>query len=134
MMQSLYAGLRLAGFGTAIGYAGQAAIAAVALATLIFVCWRRAGAGAEMAALSVTALLVTPFLYDYDLVLMTVPLAWAASEASRRGWLRGEKLLLLLCYLAPLGARAAGEKLGVPIGPPLALGLLAVILRRAVMR
>jgi hypothetical protein len=134
MMQSLYAGLRLAGFGTAIGYAGQAAIAALALAALILVCWRRSGAGAEMAALSVTALLVTPFLYDYDLVLMTVPLAWAASQASRQGWLRGEKLLLLLCYLAPLGARATGEKLGVPIGPPLALGLLAIILRRAVTR
>ncbi len=131
MMQSFYAGIRMAGFPVWAGYAGQALVAGVALALLGRVCWRRRGAGPEMAALAVTALLVTPFLYDYDLVLLAAPIAWMAGDASRRGWLRGEKGLLLLCYLAPLGARAAGLALGVAIGPLLMLALLAAIARRA---
>ncbi len=131
MMQSLYGGIRLAGLPVAAGYAGQTVVAAGALASLGWICWRRRGAGPEMAALSVTALLVTPFLYDYDLVLMAAPIAWVAGDAMRRGWLAGEKIVLLLCYLAPLGARAAGLGLHVVIGPALALALLVVIARRA---
>jgi hypothetical protein len=106
-------------------------VAAGALAVLVGICWRRRGAGPEMAALSVVALLVTPFLYDYDLVLMAAPIAWVAGDALRRGWLPGEKIVLLLCYLAPLGARAAGIGLHLVIGPVLGLALLAVIARRA---
>jgi hypothetical protein len=131
MMQSFYGGIRMAGFSVSAGYAGQALVAVVALALLGRICWRRRGAGPEMAALAVTAPLVTPYLYDYDLVLLAAPIAWMAGDASRRGWLRGEKGLLLLCYLAPLGARAAGLALGVAIGPLLMLALLAAIARRA---
>ncbi len=131
MMQSFYAGIRMAGLPVVVGYGGQLVVAAGALAVLVGICWRRRGAGPEMAALSVVALLVTPFLYDYDLVLMAAPIAWVAGDALRRGWLPGEKIVLLLCYLAPLGARAAGMGLHVVIGPVLGLALLAVIARRA---
>jgi len=81
----------------------------------------------------VTALLVTPFLYDYDLVLMAPALAWLAGDDVRRRLAHGEIILLLACYLAPLGARAAGLELGITIGPVLALGLLAAIARRAAL-
>ncbi len=131
MMQSLYGALRLAGAGPAAGYVGQVAVAVVALGVLASICWRRRGAGPEMAALSVTALLVTPFLYDYDLVLMAPALAWMAGDRARRGLSHGETILLLGCYLAPLGARAAGLALGITIGPVLALCLLTAIARRA---
>ena len=131
MMQSFYAGIRMAGFSVHAGYAGQAALAAVALGLLVAVCWRRPGAGAEMAALAAAALLVTPFLYDYDLVLLVVPLAWVAGDASRHGWLPGEQAVLLACYLAPFAARACGLTLGIAIGPPLVLALLVVVARRA---
>ena len=131
MMQSFYGGLRLAGAGAAAGYAGQAALALAALGVLAWICWRRRGAGPEMAALSVTALLVTPFLYDYDLVLMAPALAWLAGDRARLPLLTGETILLLACYLAPLAARAAGLTLGVAVGPVLAAGLLAAVARRA---
>ncbi len=133
MMQSFYGALRLAGAGAAAGYAGQLAMALVALGVLAWICWRKRGAGPEMAALSVTALLVTPFLYDYDLVLMAPALAWLAGDDVRRRLAHGEMILLLACYLAPLGARAAGLELGITIGPVLALGLLAAIARRAAL-
>jgi hypothetical protein len=131
MMQSFYAGIRMQGGTLAAGYAGQAALAVTALALLASVCWRRRGAGPEMAALAATALLVTPFLYDYDLVLLTAPLAWAAGTAARCGFLWGEKALLVALYIMPFAARAAGLWLGVPLAPPLVLAQLVVIAYRA---
>jgi hypothetical protein len=131
MMQSFYAGIRQAGGGLAAGYAGQAGMAAVALALLATICWRRRGAGPEMAALSATALLVTPFLYDYDLVVLTAPLAWLAGRGAASVFLWGEKALLLVLYLVPLFARAVGHAAGLPLAPPLVLALLLAIGRRA---
>jgi alpha-1,2-mannosyltransferase len=125
MMQSPYAAMRLAGFSAIAGYAAQAVCAGIALVLLIRICGRRSGAGAEMAALAAAALMVTPYLFDYDLVVMAVPIAWLAG-------LTWEKPLLLVCYLAPLGARAAGLELGIAIAPPLVLALLVLVYRRAV--
>ncbi len=132
MMQSFYGALRLAGFSSGAGYAVQIAAAILALSLLARLCWRRPGAEAEMAALSASCLLVTPYLYDYDLVVLSVPMAWLAGQARRAVWLWGDKALLLLLYLAPFGARAAGLELGVTIAPPLLLALLLAIGRRAV--
>jgi hypothetical protein len=131
MMQSFYAGIRQAGFGLGAGYAGQALLAAAALAVLATLCWRRRGAGCEMAALAAVSLLVTPYLFDYDLVLLTAPLAWLASEGRRTGFLWGERALLLTLYLLPLGARALGLWAGIPLAPPLILALLLAINRRS---
>jgi alpha-1,2-mannosyltransferase len=130
-MQSFYGGIRLAGGGIALGYAGQLLVAALAVTVLLTIGWRRRGAGPEMAALSVTALLVTPFLYDYDLVLLAAPLAWLAGRAMRTGFLPWEKPLLVTLYLLPFAARAAGLQLGLTLAPPLLIGLLLAIRRRA---
>jgi hypothetical protein len=131
MMQSFYADIRIAGGDLALGYAGQALLGAVAVLLLVRICWRRAGAGPEMAALSVTALLVTPFLYDYDLVVAAPALAWLTAEAVRDRFLRGEAALLLMLYFLPFVAVAMGRGLGIPIAPPLLLALLLAISRRA---
>jgi hypothetical protein len=129
--QSFYAGIRLAGGGLALGYAGQALLAVTAIGIMSTLCWRRRGAGPEMAALAVAILLVTPFLYDYDLVLLAAPMAWLAGQGVRSGFLWGEKPLLLIVYLLPFAARAAGLELGVTLAPPFLLGLLLCVRRRA---
>jgi len=131
MMQSFYAQLRLAGAPLAGGYAGQAMLAAVALSILAWLCWRRVGADAEMAALSVTAVLVTPFLYDYDLGVVAPGLAWLAGFAVRGRPLRGERTILAVLYFLPIFAVLCGRLLGVPLAPPLLLILLLAIARRA---
>jgi hypothetical protein len=135
MMQSPYAALRMAGLSAMAGYAAQAVFAVVALTLLIRICMRRhpSDTGAQMAALAAATLLVTPYLFDYDLVVLAVPVAWLAGQASRQGWRAGEKPVLLACYLAPLVARAAGSELGITIAPPLVLAALAMIDRRAAL-
>jgi hypothetical protein len=132
MMQSFYADVRLGGGSLAAGYAGQAAVAAVALVLLAHVCWRRAGGGAEMAALGACALLVTPFLYDYDLVVLAAPMAWLAAAGTRGGVRPGEIALLVVLYLLPLSAFWVRGHVGVPLAPPFVLAGLVLIWRRAV--
>ena len=131
MMQSFYADIRIAGGDLALGYAGQTLLAVVAVALLARICWQRRGAGPEMAALCVTALLVTPFLYDYDLMVAAPGLAWLTAEAVRTRFLRGEAALLIVLYFTPFLAVGFGRFLGVPLAPPLLLALLLAISRRA---
>ncbi len=131
--QSLYAAIRLAGGTLAAGYGGQAMLALIAIGLLLTLCWRRRGAGPEMAGLAVTASLVTPYFYDYDLVILAAPLAWLAGQGVRDGFLWGEKPLLLIVYLLPFAARAAGLELGVTLAPPFLLALLLCVRRRAAL-
>jgi hypothetical protein len=132
MMQSFYADLRLGGGSLAACYAGQAALACVALVLLAHVGWRRTGAGPEMAALAAASLLVTPFLYDYDLVVLAAPLAWMAATGARSGFRTGEVALAVLVYLLPLTNIVVRRHIGVPLGPPFILCLLIMIWRRGV--
>jgi hypothetical protein len=128
MMQSLYADIRLSGFGLASGYAGQAVLALAALGLLAALCWRRPGAGPEVAALATTALLVTPFLYDYDLVVLAAPLAWIAGAGGKL--VSAEAALLVLLYLLPLSNFMVRGHVGIPLAPPLVFCALVLIWRR----
>ncbi len=129
-MQSLFGAIRLAGGDNGTAYAAQSVLSAAAAAILAWVAWRRPGARLEMAALTAAALLFTPFLYDYDLALLAVPLACLAALAQTTGWLAWEKLLLAALFLLPLVARAGGLLAGVAIGPPLVAALLLLAARR----
>jgi alpha-1,2-mannosyltransferase len=130
MMDSFYADVRLSGGSLSVGYGGQILLAAVALMILVVLCWRRPGAAPEGAALAATALLVTPFLYDYDFVVLAGPLAWLTASAARGGLLRGEAVLLPILYLLPLASIAVRFGFGVPLAPLFVLIALLLILRR----
>lgn len=85
------------------------AVAAIAIAAL----WRsRASYDVKAAALSVAALLATPYLYAYDLTVLAVPLAFLFRRARQTGFLPyelatiGAACLLLLIFpfvVMPLG-------------------------------
>ena len=130
-MQSLFGAIRLEGFGNAPAYAAQAVLSIAAATLLAWICARRPGARLEAASLATAALLFTPFLYDYDLAILAVPIACLTALALQHGWRSGEKTLLSVLFLAPLAARPAGLGLGLTIGPPLTAGLLLVLARRA---
>ncbi len=129
-LQSLFGAVRLAGGGNTLAYAAQGMLSALAVCALAWVAWRRPGAKLEMAALTASALLFTPFLYDYDLALLAVPLACLTSVAQDTGWRPWEKLLLAALFLSPLVARACGLLTSVVIGPPLIAALLLLLVRR----
>jgi len=130
-MQSSFAAIRLLGGGLAAGYAGQAAVTVAAAAAVIWL-WRQPiGLPLKGAGLAAATLLATPFVLDYDLMLLALPIAWLAVEGLRSGFRAGEKLVLAACWLLPLLSRLAGETLGLPLAPPIIGALLAMIVLRA---
>jgi hypothetical protein len=75
-------------------------------------------------------MLCTPFLLDYDLVCLAIPLAWIVAQVPRTGWFGWEKIVLLAAYLLPLVARPLGSVSGVGVAPVIVGALLWVCLRR----
>ncbi len=129
---SVYGAVRALHGGAGLGYAVQAASAVSAMLALAWITARKPGAGAEMSALVAAALLCSPYVLDYDLACLAVPLAWLAGRGGRSGWLPWEKAGLTLCYVLPLVARTLTMTAGVPITPILVAALLALVGQRSV--
>lgn len=136
-MQSVFAATRLWGGPLWLSYALQAAAAAIACLAVVGVArWsgarRGAGRGLALGATTATATLVaSPFVLDYDLMILAVPIAWMVREGVRGGFAPWEKSVLFAAFVLPLVSRVVALRTGVPLGPPVVLALLAVVARRA---
>ena len=131
-MQSLFAAACLLGGSVALGYAVQG-LAAVAAAVAVVVLARRGADGVALGAvLAAGSMLATPFLLDYDLLVLAIPLAYSANEADRSGgFLPWEKATLSAAFILPLVSRSVASLTGVPLGPVVMAALFAIVFRRA---
>lgn len=130
-MISLFSGIRLMGGPVWLSWALQALLAAAVLLLAVRAARRQPGGAAEVAIMAAAAVLATPFLLDYDLMVTAVPLGWLLLMGSRAGFLPWEKVLLVLLFLWPLIARMAVEATGLPLAVAAGLVLFALVLRRA---
>ncbi|HXQ17289.1 MAG TPA: glycosyltransferase family 87 protein [Caulobacteraceae bacterium] len=130
-MQSAFAAARLWGGGVGLAYGVQAAVAALAAGALLWLRRRAPNSGAEGPAMIVAALLASPFLLDYDLVILAAPLAWMLREGDAKGFLSWEKTLLLAAFVLPAVSRTLATEARLPLAPFVMAALLVAILRRA---
>jgi hypothetical protein len=130
-LQSAFAAARLWGFGVATAYVVQAAVSLIAAMVVIWIWRRTANFELQAAALATAALLMTPYMMDYDLVILALPIGWLALEARRSGFLSWEKSLLAFVWLLPLFARSLAGGAKLPVAPLTILLLLADTARRA---
>ncbi len=129
-MQSAFAAIRLLGGNLATAYAMQALLA-LAIGAAVFQLQRRAfRCAAEGPVLVAAALLASPFLLDYDLTLLAIPLAWCASEGLRTGFRPYEKTVLLAGFILPLLSRSFATSLGLPLAPLVLLAVFMIVWRR----
>jgi hypothetical protein len=126
-MQSPFAAARLLGASVAGAYALQGALSVVVAGALAWAGWRRGYSLALGSAMLAGALLATPFLLDYDLVLLAFPLIWLAGQGFRP-W---EKLIAALAFAIALFARPLGVEFGIPTVPFVLIPLFVVLVRRA---
>ncbi|WP_394440748.1 glycosyltransferase family 87 protein [Sphingobium naphthae] len=84
------------------------------------------------AALS-AALLCTPYVLDYDHVLLGVAIAFLFADMQARGVMRWEPSWLAFAWLAPLFGRAASQWAHLPVNLIAAIALLALAARRAAL-
>ncbi len=130
-MVSTFAAMRLLHCGVGLAYAVQAVVTVGTGNLLARTLARRPGGHAEGAMLAAAVMLAAPFLLDYDLMVLALPLAWVMAEAQRVGWQPWEKLALLAAYALPLLARPLAMNVGIPLAPLVLAGLLVVVTRRA---
>jgi len=88
---------------------------------------------AKAATLVAGSLLVSPYLFYYDLTWAALAVAWLAQLGLRDGFARGEREILLLAWLAPGLMPPVHLLTSVQIGFPAVLLLLIVAVRRATM-
>ena len=127
---SVFSAVRMLGGGIDLAYEVQAAFALLAGAVVVWI-WRRPAAVEIKGAVLVTAaLLATPYVLDYDLLLLALPVAGLAAIGLRDGFLPWEKIILLAAWLLPLFARMIGQGLHVPVAPVVLVLLLWLAVRR----
>ena len=129
-IQSSFAAIRVLHGTIGQAYAVQAAVTLVVLAILAGSALRRPGAAAETALLVTATMLSTPYVLDYDLVCIALPIAWVTARAQKTGWLAWEKIVLLAVYLLPLLSRFLAEWIYLPTAPFVLFALLVAVLRR----
>lgn len=129
-MHTVFAGARLIGIGVAGAYALQAAVS-LAVAVMVALAWRRPADPALRSALLVAgAVLAAPYGFEYDLVLLALPIAWLGWHGVRHGFRPGEKVVLLMAWLMPFATPGIAAGLGVPLGPLVLAALFWIVWRR----
>ncbi|MGC4251073.1 MAG: glycosyltransferase family 87 protein [Sphingobium sp.] len=107
---------------------GMAAFAAIAVAALIA---RRGSMETRGGAALSAALLCTPYVLDYDFVLLGVAIAFLAADMRKRGELSWERTVLAYGWAAPLFGRWMTATTGIPVVMIAAIAVLFMALRRA---
>jgi hypothetical protein len=133
-MQSAFAAVRLLGGPVWLGYGVQALVALAAAAGLVWLQRRAPKSPAEGPALIVAALVASPFLLDYDLVILAAPLAWLLREAMRTGFRDWEKLTLAAAFVLPAVSRMLATEARLPLATFVLGALFLLILRRGTAR
>jgi hypothetical protein len=126
-MQSLFALARTLGAAEWIAWSAQIALSG-AIAVAIWTIWRnREHAFAlKAAALGAGVLLATPYIYLYDMVTITVPVAFLLALGMSRGFLRYETPALAGIMLLI----ASFPFVKLPVGLAASLLLAVLVLRR----
>ena len=128
-IMSPFAAMRLWGASVPTAYAAQTAATLVAIGLALWM----AHAGRPFVrntAVCAATVIATPYVMDYDHVVVGVGLAFLIADARQHGWLPYEQTALALIWLTPLIARTAALVTGVPLGLLSAVLLLALALRR----
>lgn len=129
-MPTVFVGALLAGTGYPIAYALQGIVTLSAVIAVVWIWSRKVIFPLKASALALAILLATPYAFEYDLAILSLPLAWLAWEGFSTGWLQGEKAILLLGWLIPIVAPMVASRTGFQTAPLVLGALLWVVVRR----
>jgi alpha-1,2-mannosyltransferase len=130
-MPSVYAFWRLLGLPAAAAYALHGVVALAVAAAVGWIWWKCRDAALCAAALTAGTLLISPYLFDYDLCWLGLALAWFGAKAQRDGWRRGEREVMVLAWLLPFLWMPLHHYTGLQLGALSLLALFVLIVRRA---
>ena len=128
-IMSPFSAVRGLGGGIDLAYAVQAVASVIAISASLWVA--RAGRpDLRNAAVTAAVLIATPYVLDYDFVVVLAGIAFLWRDAVRHGWLTWEKSLLVVVWVAPLVARNLAAMILIPLGLTTAIIILGLAVRR----
>ena len=131
-IQSAFSAMRMWGAGVRTAYAIQIALALMLAASLAWLWQSNALFELKASALATASLLATPYVLDYDLVVLAVAIVFFVRHGMNRGFHDYEISLLAAAWFMPLMSRAIAGVTGIPLGLLALLALYVIIVQRAV--
>jgi hypothetical protein len=130
-IQSAFSAARMWGASVQLAYALQGAVLLSLAATLGWLWHGDAAFELKAAGLATASLLATPYVLDYDLVVLAVAIAFFARHGQNRGFRAFEISGLAAAWIVPLLSRGIAGVSGIPLGLVVLLALYGCVLRRA---
>lgn len=131
-IQSIFSAARMWGGSVETAYAAQFGMGALIAASLVWL-WRSPAAfPLKAAALAAGSLLATPYVLDYDLVVLALPIAFLAGHGLSNGFRDYEISGLAAAWVVPLIARSVAGAIYLPLGLIALISIYVLIMRRAV--
>jgi hypothetical protein len=130
-IQSVFSIVRMWGGGIDLAYAVQGTMTLAVAAALAWLWHSRATFPLKAAGLLIGTVLATPYVLDYDLMLLAPALAFLASDGAQRGFGPYEKTALAALWLVPLVARTVALATLTPLAVPVMLLVFELLLQRA---
>jgi len=131
-IQSAFSAMRMWGAGVRTAYAIQIALALMLAASLAWLWQSNVVFELKASALATASLLATPYVLDYDLVVLAVAIVFFVRHGMNRGFHDYEISLLAAAWVMPLLSRAIAGVTGIPLGLLALLALYVFIVQRAV--
>jgi hypothetical protein len=132
-IQSAFSAVRMWGGSVHLAYAVQFALAMMLAATLAWLWQSEAAFELKAAALATASLLATPYVLDYDLVVLAIAIAFMVRHGMNGGFRDYEISLLAAAWIVPLLSRVIAGITGIPLGLLVMSALYVLILRRAAL-
>jgi len=120
-------------WGMAVGpaYLVQGAASAAAIGAALWLAWS-GRPGLRNAAATAAVLIATPYVLDYDFVVLLLGIGFLWKDGEQHGWGDYEKSLLALAWIAPLVARNLAGLTLFPLGLLTACIVLGIAVRRGI--
>jgi len=122
-MASVFAAARRGGANAMLATLLQAIVAGVVAVLCLYAWWRRGGLELRVALVVSGTALAVPALYDYDLVVLAIPMAILAEDGIRAGWMPGLRTLLVIVWLMPMIGSSLARYAHLPLMPLVLLAL-----------
>ena len=130
-IMSPFSAVRSWGGSVALAYGVQAVFTVTSIGATLWLA-KKAWPDLRNAAVTAAVLVSTPYVLDYDFVVLLAGIAFLWRDAQDHGWLPWEKTLLAMVWIAPLVARNVAALTLFPLGLVTAILVLVLAVRRHV--
>lgn len=124
-LHSVFGFLRWAEASASVSWTGHLVVSAI-VAVSVGVAWAKPiPYSLKAAILCIGSVMVSPYIFYYDLCILSIAVAFLVRDGISRGFLPGERTVLLFCF-------AGLFLVSIPIGPPICAVLLVLAARRII--